>query len=307
MIPGLRPTFPDSGGMAVPPFESQVCRPTVTLGRPGTGSSSCLALPYGGRRGRGRSTSRQESDGSSKENKESSKSDVKMTADKIRKLVAKFLKELSSKTNPSLLVFLGSWFVLLSEETTHAWMFMRELKYVTDPELINQYKEAEVRREEWFEANGWFTPKVERDKLTLLSYDSVVDINGRTEQDRGTQDAFVKFLGTPEGPCRTADYDRTICGALPARGAFGSRTTFSIIEKYESVQISVNGSTTILDDGINSTAPATPRTAGAKSAGQSGKKVSFSKLQLNTAVQEAVKNTVQETVAALEKKGWHKP
>ena len=44
-----------------------------------------------------------ESDGSSKE---SAKSDVKMTADKIRKLVAKFLKELSSKTNPSLLVFL---------------------------------------------------------------------------------------------------------------------------------------------------------------------------------------------------------
>jgi len=253
-----------------------------------------------GRQGRGGSTSRQESDGSYKE---SAKSDVKMTADKIRKLVAKFLKELSSKTNPSLLVFLCSWFVLLSEETTRAWMFMRELKYVTDPELINQYKEAEVRREEWFEANGWFTPKVERDKLTLLSYDSVVDINGRTEQDRGTQDAFVKFLGTPEGPCRTADYDRTICGALPARGAFGSRTTFSIIEKYESVQISVNGSTTILDDGINSTAPATPRTAGAKSAGQSGRKVSFSKLQLDT----AVKNTVQETVAAMEKKGWQKP
>jgi hypothetical protein len=174
-----------------------------------------FVMAYGGRRGRGGSTSRQESDGSSEENEESSKSDVKMTADKIRKLVAKFLKELSSKTNPSLLVFLCSWFVLLSEETTRAWMFMRELKYVADPELINQYKEAEARREEWFEANGWFTPKVERDKLTLLSYDSVVDTNGRTEQNRGTQDAFVKFMDTPEGPCRTADYDRTICGALP--------------------------------------------------------------------------------------------
>jgi hypothetical protein len=54
------------------------------------------------------------------------------------------------------------------------------------------------------------------------------------------------------------------------------------------------------------TAPATPRTASAKSAGQAGKKVSFSKLQLTTAVQEAVKNTVHETVAALEKKGWQK-
>jgi len=216
-----------------------------------------------------------------------------MTADKIRKLVAKFLKELSSKTNPSLLVFLCSWFVLLSEETTRAWMFMRELKYVTDPELINQYKEAEVRREEWFEANGWFTPKVERDKLTLLSYDSVVE--SLTEQNRGTQDAFVKFLDTPEGPCRTADYDTTICGALP--GAFGSRTTFSIIEKYESVQISVNGSTTILDDGINSTA---------KSAGQSSKKVSLNKLQFNTALQQAAKNAAQKFVAALAKNGWQK-
>jgi hypothetical protein len=255
-----------------------------------------FVMAYGGRRGRGGSTSRQESDGSSKENKESSKSDVKMTADKIRKLVAKFLKELSSKTNPSLLVFLCSWFVLLSEETTRAWMFMRELKYVADPELINQYKEAEARREEWFEANGWFTPKVERDKLTLLSYDSVVDINGRTEPNRGTQDAFVKFMVTPEVPCRTADYDWTICGAL--RGAFGSRTTLSTIEKYESVQISVNGSTKILGDGISFTA---------KSAGQSNKKVSFTKLQLDTVVQEAVKNTVQETVAAMAKNGWQKP
>ena len=104
---------------------------------------------------------------------------------------------------------------------------------------------------------------------------------------------IVKFMDTPEGPCRTADYDRTICGAL--LGAFGSRTTFSIIEKYESVQISVNGSTKILDDGINFPA---------KSAGQSNKKVSFTKLQLDSAVQQAVKATVDETVAALAKNGW---
>ena len=68
--------------------------------------------------------------------------------------------------------------------------------------------------------------------------------------------------------------------------------------KYESVQISVNGSTKILDDGINFTA---------ESAGQSSKKVSFTKLQLNTAVQEAVKNAVHETVAALAKNGWKQP
>ena len=246
-------------------------------------------MGFGGRQGRGGSTSRQESDGSSKE---SAKSDVKITADKIRELVARFLKGLSSKTNPSLLVFLCSWFVLLSEETTRAWMFMRELKYVTDPELIYQYKEAEARREEWFrvEANGWFTPTVEPDKPALLLYDSVVDINGKTEQHRGKQDAFVKFMDTPEGPCRTVDYDRTICGALS--GAFGSRTTLSI-EKYKSVQISVDGSTKIPDDGISF--------VGANN------KVSFTKLQLDSAVQQAVKATVDETVAALAKNGWTKP
>ncbi len=43
-------------------------------------------MAYGGK-GREGTTSRQESDGSYKE---SAKSDVKMTADKIRKLVAKF-------------------------------------------------------------------------------------------------------------------------------------------------------------------------------------------------------------------------
>jgi G:T/U-mismatch repair DNA glycosylase len=54
------------------------------------------------------------------------------------------------------------------------------------------------------------------------------------------------------------------------------------------------------------TAPATPKTSGAKSAGTS-RKVSFSKLQLNTAVQEAVTKTVHETVAAMAKNGWQKP
>ena len=60
-----------------------------------------------------------------------------------------------------------------------------------------------------------------------------------------------------------------------------------------------------------SASPATPISKHvfptAKSAGQSGKKVSFTKLQLDTVVQEAVKNTVQETVAALAKNGWQKP
>jgi hypothetical protein len=50
--------------------------------------------------------------------------------------------------------------------------------------------------------------------------------------------------------------------------------------------------------------PATPRPTGAKSAGHSGKKVSFTKLQLDSAVQEAVKSTVHETVTAMAKNGW---
>ena len=36
-VPGRGPTFPASGGMAVPPFQFQVGRPSVTVGRPGTG------------------------------------------------------------------------------------------------------------------------------------------------------------------------------------------------------------------------------------------------------------------------------
>jgi hypothetical protein len=43
-----------------------------------------------------------------------------------------------------------------------------------------------------------------------------------------------------------------------------------------------------------------------KSNSGTGKKVSFSKLQLNIAVQEAVTKTVHETMAAMEKKGWQK-
>ena len=54
--------------------------------------------------------------------------------------------------------------------------------------------------------------------------------------------------------------------------------------------------------------PATPKQAcaSAKSAGQSYKKVSFAKLHL-TAVQEAAKTAVQETVTALAKNGWTPP
>ena len=329
--------------------------------------------------------------------------------------------------------------------------FMSKLKYVTDAELIAKYVEAERRRKEWLESEGWdFTPNVDPDQLPLMSYGSVVDINGMTVEIDEKNDDFIKFMGTSEGPLRTAEYDKMICNALLA--AFGKKTTNSTIKMFADIQIEVNGPEHILGDGVitfshelggleadelqqvidvlnnglsktapalaigmktategkdfsveqwceilvekaskrvplpveatdelanwenpkgnqllsdaermrlknlekenaqlrkelaqfkatkqgtkstsstSATAagnagcftcgqeghradrcpkkpgtPATPRTAGAKSAGQSSKKVSFTKLQLNTAVQEAVKNTVQETVAALEKKGW---
>ncbi len=41
-----------------------------------------------------------------------------------------------------------------SEETVRALGFMSKLKYVTDPELIARYVEAERRRKEWFEEAG---------------------------------------------------------------------------------------------------------------------------------------------------------
>jgi hypothetical protein len=44
--------------------------------------------------------------------------------------------------------------VKLPEETIRALMFVRELKYVTDSELISQHKEAKAWRQEWFEAQG---------------------------------------------------------------------------------------------------------------------------------------------------------
>ncbi len=43
----------------------------------------------------------------------------------------------------------------LSEDTIRALGFMSKLKYVTDAELIAKYVEAERRRKEWFESEGW--------------------------------------------------------------------------------------------------------------------------------------------------------
>ena len=409
-------------------------------------------MGFGGR-GRGGSTPRKESTEGSKEKKESKPSEGKISADEIRKLVAKFLKELASNTNPKKAPRLLN---KISEETVRALGFMSKLKYVTDQEFIDKYIEAEARRKEWFETNGWeFTPNVDPDKLPLLSYDTVPDVYGQTVQIDDKHDAFVAFMGTSEGPLRTAEYDKMVCNALLA--AFGKKTTNSTIKMFADIQIEVNGPEHILGDvitfvgklatvnhelgtlepdemqqvievlnnglskiapalavgmktategkdysvdqwceilvekaskrmeatdefdkwelsknnqrlsdaervklnnlekevaqlkkenaqlkaakqGTKSTSstgvtaagntgcfvcgqeghradrcpnkpstPAKPKTAGAKSTGQSNKKVSFTKLQLDSAVQQAVKATVDETVAALAKNGWSKP
>jgi hypothetical protein len=63
------------------------------------------------------------------------------------------------------------------------------------------YIEAEARRKAWFKSERWeFTPNVTVDpkKLPLLSYNTVVDVNGRTEQVEDKHDAFVAFMATPE-------------------------------------------------------------------------------------------------------------
>jgi hypothetical protein len=416
-----------------------------------------LVMGFGGRQGRGGSTSRHGSNEDSKEKKESKPSEVDISPDEIRKMVAKFLKELASNTNPKKAPRLLNW---ISEEKIRALAFMRKLKFVTDPEFKDKYIEAERRRKIWFDENGWeFTPNVDPTELLLLSYDTVADVNGQTEQVDEKHDAFVAFMGTPEGPLRLAEYDKMICSALLA--AFGKWTTNSTIKMFAEPIIQVNGSGQILRDvmtyvgkvatvnhdrgdleseellqvtevlltglekkapslGLDmraamegkgypvakycellvdkasqrmettdafadwekdkskgsqplsdadrlrlndlekevarlkkenerllkaakpnnpstgasavgntgcfkcgkeghradqcpdnkpaptKTAPATPKTSGAKSAGTS-RKVSFSKLQLNTAVQEAVTKTVHETMAAMEKKGWQKP
>jgi hypothetical protein len=144
-------------------------------------------------------------------------------------VVNKFLKELSTNTNPKKALRLLNKF---SEETAvRALGFMCKLKYVTDQEFIEKYIEAEARRKEWFESNSWeFTPNVDAKELPLLSYATVADINGQTEQIAHKHDAFVAFMGTPEspGPLRTAEYDKMICGALLA--AFGKKTTNSTIK-----------------------------------------------------------------------------
>ena len=82
-----------------------------------------------------------------------------------------------------------------------------------------------------------------------------------------------------------------ICEAL--LGAFGSRTSLSIIEKYESVQISVNGSAKILDD-VTSFVGAS-------------NKLSFPKLEFDSAVLKAAKQAAHDTVTELAKQGWKHP
>ncbi len=103
--------------------------------------------------------SRQESNESSKEKKESKPAETDVSADEIRKMVAKFLKELASNTNPKKAPRLLN---KISEEKIRALGFMCKLKYVTDPELIDKYIEAEACRKAWFESKGWDFTRAQR-------------------------------------------------------------------------------------------------------------------------------------------------
>jgi hypothetical protein len=192
-------------------------------------------MGYGGRSGRVGSTSRQESN--EKEKKESKPAGVDISADEIRKLVAKFSKELSSNTNPKKAPRLLN---RLSEDMIRALGFIGKLKHVADQEFIDKYIEAEARRKAWFKSEGWeFTPNVDPKRLPLMSYDTVADVNGRTEQVDEKHDAFVAFMATPEGPPRTAEYDKMICAAL--LDAFGKRTTNSTLKLFGAVSIKNHG------------------------------------------------------------------
>jgi hypothetical protein len=203
-------------------------------------------MGYGRRQGRGGSTSRQESNDTSKEKKENKLAETDVSAEEIRRMVAKFLKELASNTNPKKAPRLLN---RISEEKIRALGFMSKLKYVTDQELINKYIEAEACRKAWFEEKGWdFTPNVDPTRLTLMSYDTVADIHGQTVQPEEKHDAFVTFMGTSDGPLRLAEYDKMVCAALLV--AFGKRTINSTMKLFGDISIQVNGSEHLLDDVI---------------------------------------------------------
>ena len=96
----------------------------------------------------------------SPEKKENKPAETDVSADEIRRMVAKFLKALSGSTNPRKAPRLLP-VNKISEEKIRALGFMSKAKYVTEPELIDKYIEAEARRKEWFESQGWeFTPNV---------------------------------------------------------------------------------------------------------------------------------------------------
>jgi hypothetical protein len=283
-----------------------------------------------GRQGRGGSTSRQESNESSKKESNLKLAETDVSADEIQSSQdGGQVFEGASQQHESDLGTLKAPRLLnkISEEKIRALGFMSKLKYVTEPELIDKYIEAEARRREWFESKGWdFTPNVDPKRLPLLSYDTVADIWGQTTLRMEATDASADWEKKSKGNRPLSDAERLRLNDLEKEVARLKKEYAQLLKAAKpnnpSTRASAIGNTGCFKCGKEGhradqcpdnkpaptkTAPATPRTAGAKSAGQSGKKVSFSKLQLDTAVQEAVKNTAHETVAAMEKKGWQKP
>ena len=143
-------------------------------------------MGFGGRGGRGEA-SRSDDEGGSKEKKK-----VKLSADDVLRIVAQHRKQVtvtvSNNPNWKKIPRLLDRF---SKEQLKALSFIKELKYLTDPNLIASYEAAEVERQKWFEKNPeWtFEANVDSGKLEVLSYMTPVDIhaggNYRTTQQAG--------------------------------------------------------------------------------------------------------------------------
>ena len=195
-----------------------------------------------GGRGGGEGSSRPD-EGGSKEKKK-----VKLSADDVLRIVAQHRKQVSNNPNWKKIPRLLDKF---SKEQLKALSFIKELKYVTDPNLIASYEAAEVERKKWFEKNpDWtFEANVDSDKLEVLSYMTPVDIHGETTELHNKQEAFIKMMGTPEGVQALVAYDEMICVLLSK--IFTQTSSLSMLKGFNEVKMVVGDSTTVLPDVIN--------------------------------------------------------
>jgi hypothetical protein len=146
---------------------------------------------------------------------------------------------------------------------------------------------------------------LEKEKPTgkLMSDADRLRLNSLEKENEKLKKEITQLKATKQGNKSTSATSATSAAAVGNNGCFKCKK-----EGYRADRCPENKPAT----------PAAPRQAGAKSAGQSNKKVDFTKLQvdfkvdftklqLDTAVQEAAKTAVQETVTAMAKNGWRHP